>query len=88
MQAARLDDPVLGPSVLRTSAESSRLWQASLGALDDASVFNLVDRQRSALPERVVPYAHVRTLNHSQDVGLQVDELRQVARQRGWSVSE
>lgn len=33
-------------------------------------------------------YARVNTTNHGQDVGLQLDELRQVAAQRGWIVSE
>jgi DNA invertase Pin-like site-specific DNA recombinase len=33
---------------------------------------------------RAALYARVSTLNHGQDVGLQLDELRQVAEQRGW----
>lgn len=36
---------------------------------------------------RVALYARVSTTNHGQDVGLQVDELRQAATQRGWSVA-
>jgi DNA invertase Pin-like site-specific DNA recombinase len=39
-------------------------------------------------PPRVALYARVSTLNHGQDVGLQLDELRQVARQRGWTVAD
>jgi DNA invertase Pin-like site-specific DNA recombinase len=35
---------------------------------------------------RAALYARVSTSNHGQNVGLQLDELRQVARQRGWSV--
>ena len=35
---------------------------------------------------RVALYARVSTTGHGQDVGLQLDELRQVARQRGWEV--
>ena len=31
-------------------------------------------------------YARVSTTGHGQDVGLQLDELRQVAQARGWSV--
>ena len=38
-------------------------------------------------PLRAALYARVSTLN-GQDVGLQLDELRQVAAQRGWSVAE
>ena len=37
-------------------------------------------------PLRVALYARVSTSNKGQDVGLQLDELRQVAKQRGWSV--
>lgn len=40
---------------------------------------------RSAAP-RVALYARVSTTAHGQDVGLQLDELRQVASQRGWNV--
>lgn len=36
---------------------------------------------------RVVLYARVSTVNHGQDVGLQLDELRRVAQQRGWQVA-
>lgn len=35
---------------------------------------------------RVALYARVSTTHHGQDVGLQLDELRQVASQRGWSI--
>lgn len=35
---------------------------------------------------RVALYARVSTTGHGQDVGLQLDELRQVAQQRGWKV--
>ncbi len=35
---------------------------------------------------RTALYARVSTTGHGQDVGLQLDELRQVARQRGWNV--
>jgi len=31
-------------------------------------------------------YARISTTGHGQDVGLQVDELRQVAQQRGWEI--
>lgn len=36
---------------------------------------------------RAALYARVSTLNHGQDVGLQIDELRLVAAQRGWSIA-
>ena len=39
-------------------------------------------------PIRAALYARVSTVNHGQDVGLQLDELRQVAAQRGWSATE
>lgn len=35
---------------------------------------------------RTALYARVSTTGHGQDVGLQLDELRQVAAQRGWEV--
>ena len=35
---------------------------------------------------RAILYARVSTTGHGQDVGLQLDELRQVAAQRGWVV--
>ena len=35
---------------------------------------------------RAAIYARVSTTGHGQDVGLQVDELRAIARQRGWSI--
>jgi DNA invertase Pin-like site-specific DNA recombinase len=40
------------------------------------------------MPEapRAALYARVSTSGQGQDVGLQLDELRQVARQRGWTV--
>ncbi len=37
-------------------------------------------------PLRAALYARVSTSNKGQDVGLQLDELRQVAAQRGWEV--
>jgi DNA invertase Pin-like site-specific DNA recombinase len=37
---------------------------------------------------RVALYARVSTTGHGQDVGLQLDELRQVAAQRGWQAVE
>lgn len=37
--------------------------------------------------KRVAIYARVSTTMHGQDVGLQVEELRQVAEQRGWLIS-
>ena len=37
---------------------------------------------------RAAIYARVSTTNHGQDVGLQLDELRQVAEQRGWVIVE
>ena len=37
---------------------------------------------------RAALYARVSTTGHGQDVGLQLDELRQVAAQRGWQVVE
>ncbi len=40
------------------------------------------------LPLRAALYARVSTVGHGQDVGLQLDELRQVARQRQWSAVE
>ena len=36
--------------------------------------------------KRVALYARVSTAHHGQDVGLQLDELRQVATQRDWDV--
>ena len=36
---------------------------------------------------RVALYGRVSTTGHGQDVGLQLDELRQVARQRGWLIA-
>jgi len=42
----------------------------------------------SAAPIRAALYARVSTINKGQDVGLQLDELRQVAAQRGWLVTE
>jgi DNA invertase Pin-like site-specific DNA recombinase len=43
---------------------------------------------RNSKPIRVALYARVSTTAHGQDVGLQLDELRQVAEQRGWSAIE
>ncbi len=37
---------------------------------------------------RAALYARVSTTGHGQDVGLQLDELRQVAAQRGWTLHE
>jgi len=37
-------------------------------------------------PLRAALYARVSTSNHGQDVGLQLDELRQVAAHRGWRI--
>ncbi len=45
----------------------------------------------SIVKERVLRaalYARVSTVGHGQDVGLQLDELRQVAGQRGWEIVE
>ncbi|MFH1466558.1 MAG: recombinase family protein [Pseudomonadota bacterium] len=42
----------------------------------------------STTPIRVAIYARVSTVNKGQDVGLQLDELRQVAAQRGWQLAE
>ena len=42
----------------------------------------------SAKPVRAALYARVSTVGHGQDVGLQLDELRQVAAQRGWACVE
>jgi DNA invertase Pin-like site-specific DNA recombinase len=39
-------------------------------------------------PVRAGLYARVSTTGHGQDVGLQLDELRQVAAQRGWQTTE
>jgi DNA invertase Pin-like site-specific DNA recombinase len=39
-------------------------------------------------PIRAALYARVSTTGHGQDVGLQLDELRQVAAQRGWVGSD
>ena len=36
---------------------------------------------------RVALYARVSTIGHGQDVGMQLDELRQVAAQRGWEIA-
>jgi hypothetical protein len=40
----------------------------------------------TAAHPRTALYARVSTTGHGQDVGLQLDELRQVARQRGWCI--
>ena len=40
----------------------------------------------STTPKRVAVYARVSTTGHGQDVGLQLEELRQVAVQRHWEV--
>lgn len=37
---------------------------------------------------RVALYCRVSTTGHGQDVGLQVEELRQVGQQRGWTTTE
>ena len=37
-------------------------------------------------PLRAALYARVSTTNHGQDVGLQLEELRQLAQQRGWTI--
>ena len=37
-------------------------------------------------PLRAALYARVSTAGHGQDVGLQLDELRQVAAHRGWTI--
>ena len=39
-------------------------------------------------PIRAAIYARVSTTGHGQDVGLQVEELERVAKQRGWVVTE
>ena len=39
-------------------------------------------------PVRAALYARVSTTGHGQDVELQLEELRQVAAQRGWVVHE
>ena len=39
-------------------------------------------------PVRAALYARVSTTGHGQDVGLQLDELRQVAAQRGWVAAD
>lgn len=43
---------------------------------------------RNVNVSRAALYARVSTSNHGQDVGLQLDELRQVAAQRGYVVTE
>jgi len=40
----------------------------------------------TATAPRVALYARVSTTGHGQDVGLQLDELRQITQQRGWAV--
>ena len=42
----------------------------------------------NARPLRVALYARVSTVGKGQDVGLQLDELRQIAVQRGWLVED
>ena len=42
---------------------------------------------RPARAPRAALYARVSTLRHGQDVGLQLDELRQVAQQRGYGIA-
>lgn len=42
--------------------------------------------QNKSTTVRAALYARVSTTGHGQDVGLQLEELRQVARQRGWVV--
>ena len=41
---------------------------------------------RTKAPTRAALYARVSTTGHGQDVGLQLEELRQVAQQRGWEI--
>jgi DNA invertase Pin-like site-specific DNA recombinase len=38
-------------------------------------------------PLRAALYARISTVGHGQDAGLQLDELRQVAAQRGWTIA-
>ena len=38
-------------------------------------------------PLRAALYARISTAGHGQDAGVQLDELRQVAAQRGWDVA-
>lgn len=38
-------------------------------------------------PTRAAIYCRVSTTGHGQDVGLQLDELRAVAKQRGWTIA-
>jgi DNA invertase Pin-like site-specific DNA recombinase len=45
-------------------------------------------RERRSPAPRVALYARVSTVGQGQDVGLQLDELRQVAIQRGWVTVE
>jgi len=42
---------------------------------------------KSEKPVRVALYARVSTTGHGQDVNLQLDELRAIAKQRGWTVA-
>ena len=44
--------------------------------------------QKAGTGTRAALYARVRPTNHGQGVGLQLDELHQVAAQRGWTVTE
>ena len=39
-------------------------------------------------PLRAALYARVSTVGHGQDVGLQLDELQMVAKQRGWQATD
>lgn len=41
----------------------------------------------SSAPLRAALYARVSTVGHGQDVGLQLDDLRRVAEQRGWTIA-
>ncbi len=42
----------------------------------------------SPRPLRAALYVRVSTIGHGQDVGLQLDELRQVAVHRGWATTD
>jgi DNA invertase Pin-like site-specific DNA recombinase len=43
--------------------------------------------EKNVTPLRVAIYARVSTLNHGQDVGMQLGELREYCERRGWSVT-
>src|SRR5438046_1923955 len=45
-------------------------------------------KKKASTPTRAALYGRVSTTGHGQDVGLQLEELRAIAAQRGWAAQE